>query len=346
MIKSTLLKIFIISVFICSIILASGLVYSKIENLNFLDAIYMTVITLTTTGFGDITPSTDLGKVFTIFLLLVGVGLVTYSITAILSHIVSIDFSERRRLKMEQKIKLLSGHTIVCGFGRMGEVVCKKLKQEGVTFVVIEKKSKDISELKALKYNYILGDAAHDEILEKAEISKAKVLISVIDNDSDGLYIALAGRSFNPDIQIIIRANEPNAEKRMIRAGANKVILPFVMSGLRVAETAINPAVEDFLNIKRSDDVNAKDELVQLADLYVSDESTLIGQSLREIGPTIKDIIVVGIRKPSNHQFIFNPNGAYRFEDGDCLIVMSNQETYIHTRDQFNLKTFLPNNVS
>lgn len=239
---------------------------------------------------------------------------------------------------MEKKVSEFEGHTIVCGFGRMGEIICKKLQEEGIKFVVIEKRESNASVLENLGYDYILGDAAHDDILKKAGTEKAKVLVSVIDNDSDGLYIALAGRSFKKDIQIIIRANEPNAQRRMIRAGADKVVLPYVMSGLKVAETVINPAVEDFLSIKGLQGNGIEEDLIQLADLFVTKDSKIINKPLSEIGPEIKEVIIVGVRKP-NRKFIFNPRGDYIFEEGDCLIAMGDQESYCHTRDKYLLES-------
>lgn len=341
--KSVLFKITMISLLILGIVVVSSLTYAHLEDLTLLDSLYMTVITLTTTGYGDIIPQTSEGKIFTVFLLLSGVGVITYSISTILSYIASIDFSERRRIKMEKKVSFFEKHTIVCGFGRMGEIICKKLKDEDVNFVVIEKNEANAAILENLGYDYIVGDAAHDEVLEKAGVVSARVLVSVIDNDSDGLYIALAGRSFNRDIQIIIRANEPNAQRRMIRAGANKVVLPYVMSGLKVAESVINPAVEDFLSIKGIQGNDLEDELVQLADLYVDEDSELVNKALMDIGPEMKKMIIVGVRK-LDRTFVFNPRGEYVFENGDCLIAMGDQESYCQTRDKYKLKSFLPHN--
>jgi len=311
--------------------------------MNLFDALYLTVITLTTTGYGDIVPKTSEGKRFTIFLLLLGVGGFTYAISTILSYISSIDFSHRRRLKMEKDINNLTDHTIVCGFGRMGEIICKKLSERHVNFVVIEKREKLLERVEMLGYKYIVGDAAHDDVLLNAGVKKAKVLVSVIDNDSDGLYIALAGRSFNKDLHIILRANERSAEKRMLRAGADKVVLPFVMSGLNVAESVINPAVEDFLNIKGMKGSHGEEVPIQLADLYVSKTSDIINKRLDEVGPKMEKMIIVGVRKP-NQKFIFNPGGDYVFQEDDCIITMGDQESYLNVKDRYHLKSFQSHN--
>jgi len=138
--QNVFLKILSIFLFICLIILIGSLGYWYIEDYNFLDALYMTVITLTTTGFGEVIPLTTNGKIFTMFLLIVGMGFVTFSLSTIMNYIMSIDFSKKRREKMEKKASELKGHTIVCGYGRMGEIICKRLKEDGVKFVVIEKR--------------------------------------------------------------------------------------------------------------------------------------------------------------------------------------------------------------
>jgi voltage-gated potassium channel len=333
------MKILQVSLIVFAILIMGSIGYWKIEDYEFIDAVYMTVITLTTTGFREVRPLSENGKIFTIFLLLMGMGVVTYSISSIVSYITSIDFSKRRRDKMEKRINLFKNHTIVCGYGRMGEIICKRLEEENIPFVVIERRETLVQLLKQRSYHYIEGDAAHDEHLIKAGIERAKTLVSVIDNDADGLYIALAARSFNANLQIIVRAGEQNAKKRILRAGADKVILPFVMSGLKVAESIINPAVEDFLNIP--DAQGAEGEPIQLADLYVTEESTIIGKELAEVGPLVKKIIIVGIRK-KDHTFIFSPGGEYVFEIGDCLIAMGEQLAYKQTQEKFNLSTHTP----
>jgi voltage-gated potassium channel len=334
--KIVLLKVIGISICILTIVLCGSFIYADIENMTFFDALYMTVITLSTTGYGDLVPKTVEGKAFTMVLLLMGVGVVTYSISTILSYITSIDFTQRRRIKMEKRVAKLEGHTIVCGFGRMGEIICKRLKEQKIDFVVIEKRDNLIEKLNEAGHEYIVGDAAHDDMLMKAGVEKAKVLVSVIDNDSDGLYIALAGRSFNKNLYIIVRANEKSAEKRMIRAGADKVVLPIVMSGLNVAESVINPAVEDLFNIKGMTSGKGEEVPIQLADLYIPKESSLINKRLEEVGPAMQELIIVGIRK-ANQDFIFNPRGDYSFSEGDCIIALGKQDSYLKTKEFFHL---------
>jgi voltage-gated potassium channel len=226
----------------------------------------------------------------------------------------------------------MQGHTVVCGYGRMGEIICRQLKEQGVQFVVIEKKLQLINFLKNTDYFYFEGDAANDDNLIRAGIKNAKNLISVIDSDADGLYITLAGRSFNPDLHIIARANETNAKNRMVRAGANRVVLPFVMSGMKVAESVINPEVEDFFSLPDSN--GESNDFMRIADLNVTAETGLVGKSLKEIGPNLEGIIVIGIRK-EDKSFLFKPDSSYIFQLGDILVTMGEGETHHKLHDSF-----------
>lgn len=330
--KEVIIKLLKVISFLTFVVLLGSFGYQYIEGYSFIDAVYMTVITLTTTGFGEVQPLGLYGKIFTMVLLFTGMGVVTYSLSSIVSYIASIDFSKRRREKMEKKIESFKNHCVVCGFGRMGSIICKRLYEKGVQFVVIEKNPHLISQLQKTDYFFIEGDAANDENLVKAGIEKAKFLVSVIDSDADGLYIALAGRSFNPDLQITVRANEANAERRMKRAGANKVILPFLMSGMKVAEYVINPNFEDLFQIPNA--TQGEMEYMQVADIHVDGKSKLAGRSLLEVGPELEGVIVVGVRK-KDQSFKFKPESNYIFEIGDCLVTMGQGDTQQSLKSEF-----------
>ncbi|MDH5415594.1 MAG: potassium channel family protein, partial [Flavobacteriaceae bacterium] len=309
--------------------------FMQIEGWSFLDSLYMTVITLTTIGYHEVQALSDTGKVFNLVLIMFGVGTVTFSITKIISDITSIDFRTRRREKMKKKIESMSGHTIVCGYGRMGEVICKRLAEYNIDFVVIERDPGLIEELNKSNYLHIDGDAANDDHMLEAGIERAKSLVSVIDNDSDGLYIALAARSINPHLFIIVRANEEKARKRILRAGANKVILPFVMSGNKVADTVINPATEDLFDITSAKECDPK-EKIELADLIVRESSTITGKTLNEVGPLMPNLLIIGI-KNDDEGFEFKPGSTHVFQAGECLIAMGPRKDYENAKAVLNL---------
>lgn len=306
-------------------LLATGTIgYQLIEGWNFIDSLYMSVITLTTVGYSEVKPLSDLGKFFNMGLILWGVAIVAYASSRLVANITNIDFDKRRKLKMQKIIDSLNGHTIVCGYGRMGEVICNELHKSGFKFVVIEKDELLIKKLKDKNYFYIEGDAAHDDELVAAGIKRARGLVSAINSDSNGLFIALAGRSMNKELFITIRANDLKAKNRILRAGANKVVLPHIMSGQKVADSLINPAVEDFFDLTGASE---KSDKLQLADLIVSKESKLHQRSIKEMGNSLKDLIIVGIRN-SEKEFQFKPSSDYRFKAGDCIITMGTVKDY------------------
>ena len=305
-----------------------------IEGWNFEDSLYMTVLTLTTVGYEEVNPLSSAGRYFNMFMLILGVGTATFALTRIITDIASIDFKQRRRSKMKKKISELSNHTIVCGYGRMGTVICKKLSEYHNNFVVIEKRPALIEELKKTDYLFIEGDAANDDHLYEAGIENAKVLVSVIDNDSDGLYIALAGRSINPKLFIIVRSNDEKAKKRIIRAGADRVILPFVMSGEKVANNVINPATEDLFDF--TNDPDGKNQKIQLADLFVNSSSLIKGKNLDEVGDKLSNLIIIGVKNQDN-SFNFKPGSKYIFQEGDCLIAMGPKQDYLEAKKTLNL---------
>lgn len=298
--------------------------YHFIEGWSFSDSLYMTIITLTTTGFQEVKKLSELGRAFTMVLLVGGVGLVAYCATSVMQQILTIDLSDRRRKKMEANIKKLKEHTIICGFGRMGRIICKELHEHKIPFVVIDKNKDNIENLSRTPYLWLGSDASNDDTLLMAGIVRAKTLISMIDNDADALYLTLASRNLNKKLQIIARANEENAEKKLYLAGADKVVLPFIMTGQKVAESIVNPAVEDFLNISG---VKGKKGHLQLADIIVDEHSHLKGRTLQDCGVKKQELIIVGIKKPDS-SFIFAPKGDYVFALGDCVIVLGTKENY------------------
>lgn len=296
--------------------------YSVIEGWNFIDSLYMTVITLTTTGFSEVKPLSELGRVFTIFLLIGGVGIVAYAATAVFGSIVASNFQLRGRRSMISRIKRFHNHTVVIGFGRMGQVICRELKEAGRTFVVIEKNEKHFDELQKNDYVWIRGDATDDEILAQAGIERAKYFVSMVDSDADSLYLALAAKSLNPNIYSIVRANESSARKKILLAGADRVILPYMMTGFKVAQSIINPAVEDFLELSNTP---GSDNTLQLIDVAIQETSELANRALRDSGIRQKGLMVIGVRQ-SDNSFIFAPGPDHMIRSTDRLVVLGSRE--------------------
>lgn len=289
--------------------------YMVIEELCFLDALYMTVITLATVGFREVKELSEVGKVFTIVLIVLGFGVFTYAATTIAQVLIEGElkdvFNERRRRKMLEKLK---GHYIICGYGRMGRIIAKELKANGKEVVVIEKNLDPKEE----GYLFVIGDATKDEILKEAGIEKAKGLVSVLSSDSDNLYVVLSARALNPDLFIIARAAEESARKKLKMAGANKVVCPYHIGGLRMAHSLLKPNVVDFWEfITSSEYLN-----VDIEEIYVSENSPYAGKTLKEakIGKVF-GVIIVGIKRQEG-KIEFNPSGESYIMPGDILLAI------------------------
>lgn len=316
-------NIFKIILAVISVIGAGVAGYMWVEGWTFEDSLYMTLITLTTTGYQEVNPLSSDGRIFTMILLLTGMGILAYSVSYLIQELMSIDFAERWRGKMLKKIKKLKGHVILCGFGRMGHVVCKELHDNGTDFVVIETNQKHIKELESLGYLWIEGDATSDETLLRANIKEARTVACMVDGDSDSLYISLAAKHLNPDVFILARGNEEAARAKIMRAGADKVVLPIVISGLKIAQTLMNPAIDDVLEIEGVS--SRDDQRVQMTEVNITSRSKLKGKTLLNCGMKTRGFMVVGVRHDTG-KFTFAPSPGYEFKVGDTLITLTTPE--------------------
>jgi len=293
--------------------------YVYLEGWSFLDAMYMTVITLATIGYGETNKLDTTGRVFTIFLILFGMGTVAFAIRNATKMMLEGELQQLfGRKKLEQKIKKLKDHYIVCGFGRMGRLICRELERKPVPFVVIEHDTKDISETDWARYLIMQGDADKDDILIEAGIKRAKGLITVVSTDADNLYIVLSARGINPDLYIVARAGEEGSEQKLLRAGASKVISPYLIGADRMAQAILRPAVVDFIEFAtQSENIE-----LQMEEVTISLGSSLAGLAINQCG--IRQdlgIIIVAIKRAEG-KMEFNPSPTAILHEGDCLIAL------------------------
>lgn len=324
--RKTLNQIFLNFFLIFSIFLIGITGYSLIEGWGFLDSLYMTVITVTTTGFGETHPLSKSGKIFTIFLLILGFAAIGYT----LSKIVQLIFESKilGRKYMDKKVEDIKNHFIVCGFGRIGKFVCLELKEKNTPFVVIDKNLEVIEKLKELGYLFVEGDASDDEILKKAGILKAKGLVSVLATDADNVFVTLTAKSLNPNVYIISRAQEEESKSKLLKAGASVVVNPYETEGTRIAELLLRPGIIEFVDIiirdKRVD--------LNLEEMIVSKSSEFKDKTLGELSLRQKvNIIIVAIYKKDG-SFTFNPKSDYRIEEEDRLIVLGEKKDIEETK--------------
>jgi len=293
--------------------------YMVIEEWRFLDALYMTVITLGTVGFKEVHDLSDYGKLFTMTLIVFGVSVLGY-IVGSLAQIMFEGQIQRiiGRKKVEKKIDSLKDHYIICGFGRIGQLICKEFAAKPIPFLVIEKHPEAHEKLHHEEYLHLRGDATEDETLLRAGIKKAKGLISVVTSDTENVYITLTARGLNPELYILARSGEEGSEIKLRRAGANKVVSPYVIGGGRMAQAILRPNVVDFIEI-----ATGREHLeLQMEEIMIPLHSAFVGENLISSGFRKETgTIIVGIKKGSG-KMVFNPDSHSKIEADDTLIVL------------------------
>jgi voltage-gated potassium channel len=297
--------------------------YMVIEDWRFLDALYMTVITLGTVGFKEVHDLSDYGKVFTIVLIFIGVSVLGYIVGSLAQIMFEGQFQRIiGRKKVEKKIDSLQDHYIICGFGRIGQLICKEFAAKPIPFLVIEKHPEAHEKLHHEEYLHLRGDATEDETLLRAGIRRAKGLISVVTSDTENVYITLTARGLNPELYILARSGEEGSEIKLRRAGANKVVSPYVIGGSRMAQAILRPNVVDFIEI-----ATGREHLeLQMEEIMIPHHSGFVGENLISSGFRKETgTIIVGIKK-GDGTMVFNPDSHSLIEADDTLIVLGHPD--------------------
>lgn len=303
------------------VILSGTVGYSIIEGWTLFDSLYMTVITLSTIGYQEVRPLSFTGRAFTIILVFVGVGAVAYGINNGIRIVFEGEIQKAfGRRKLEKRLKSIKNHFIVCGYGRMGRIICNELKAKGVPFVVVEKEPPELDADEETVFVY--GDATKDEILKQAGLDKARGLISVLSTDAQNLYVVLSARELNPSLFIVARAGEEGSGQKLLRAGADRVVSPYHIGGLRIAQTVLKPAVVDFLEFAtRSGNLE-----LQMEEIPVEGGSLIAEKTIHEAGVGRElGVIVVAIKRKDG-DMKFNPVHNTLIKAGDTLIAIGETE--------------------
>lgn len=311
-------KLLISLLMITSIVAFGTIGYMSIEGWTFLDAFYMTIITLASVGYKEVRELSENGRIFTIFLIIGGVGTVLYALNNGAKIILEGELKEVfGRSRLEKRIREMKGHYIICGYGRMGKIICRELKARNKRFIVIEK-NPDVLIPEKEEILLLLGDATRDEILKEAGIDRAKGLISVLPTDAENLYVVLSARELNPALFIVARAGEEGSEQKLLRAGANRVVSPYHIGGLRIAHTVIKPAVVDFIEFAtKSGNIG-----LQMEEIVVREGSRIAGMTLDECGMGRElGIIIVAIQREGG-EMKFNPTFKTVIKPNDILIAL------------------------
>ncbi len=327
---------FYLALFLLFFVLVVGVVgYRLVTNMSWTNAIYMTVITVTTVGFGEVEALDHTGKIFTIFLLIISVFVFAYAISVITEYILSrstlSNIIQRKTLK---KIRRMENHTIICGFGRNGKQAAEKLKAHNQEFVVVEKSRTVIDRYEESEIPFIEGNASEDEVLEKAGIHQAKCLITALPSDADNLFVVLTARQINEKLLIISRASEESSYKKIKLAGADNVIMPDKIGGEHMASLVVVPDLVEFIdNLSIGGDNTTNVEEIKTEDItYPDKEITLKELDLRrKTGCT-----VIGYKTPDG-EYIINPEADLKLAKESKIIVLGRPEQIELLKEKYDL---------
>jgi voltage-gated potassium channel len=310
----------IFSLSISILILALGTIgYMIIEDWPFIDALYMTVITISTVGFKEVNQVGAVGRIFTIFLVFSGVGFTLYVAAAIVQFMVEgrIRIIMGRR-RLDKKIERLKNHYIVCGYGRIGRVLCRHLRRANIDIAVIEKNSELIPVMDEDGVLYIAGDAADENNLIKAGIERAKAVVATLATDTDNVFLVLTARQLAPELLIMARSSQDTAKIKLRAAGADFVESPYEMGAVSMAHRIIRPTLTSFLDLafayKRRD--------IQMEEIPVSPSSEMVNVQLKDSGIRQKyNLIIIAIMKPDGNM-LFNPSFEAVITPNDTVIAV------------------------
>jgi voltage-gated potassium channel len=293
--------------------------YMLIEGWSAWDAFYMTAITITTVGFGEVHPLSTAGRMFTVFISFTGVGTFFYSFTLFMSLLAGGTLVEgRERKRQARMLDKLTDHFILCGFGRMGEIIAREFARQHVPFVVIERSAERMHLAMDQGFPAVEADASNEEVLRRVRIDRARGFVAAVSTDAENVYAVLSARLLKPDLFIVGRAESDDARTKLKRAGADRVISPYHLGGLQLAQTALRPAVVDFVTLATSSD-NLD---LNLEQVHVARGSPLDGRSLIEAGLRQRfGVVVVGIRR-ADGKMDFNPEPETAIRAGDDLVVL------------------------
>jgi voltage-gated potassium channel len=305
-----------------SLLVGGTLGYKVIGGWDWMDGLYMTVITITTVGFHEVRPLGPGGRLFTMALALGGVFTAFYAAAEFIRAIVTGEIrTVLGRQRMEKELAGLSAHMVVCGYGRMGRLVCEEFSGAGMPFVVVDREARLLEGFSLPHGIPLVGDATADDVLRRAGVDRARALVSAAASDADNLFITMSARFLSERLFIVARAETEGAEKKLRRAGANRVVAPYMIGGHRVAQAVLRPNAMDFIELA----THSQHLELQIEEVEVRGGSPLVGQSLKaspvrsELG-----IIVVAVKK-TDGKMHFNPTPESVFEPGDVLIVLGHR---------------------
>jgi voltage-gated potassium channel len=317
---------YLILILIPTVLMIAGTAgyYLLEESYTLFDAVYMTVVTLTTVGYEEVHPLTPAGRVFTIVLLLVGVLTFFYTVTELVRVVISGEVQQLLgRRRMERSLAELKNHMIICGYGRMGRHVCREFSQRGLPFVIIDLRGELLRDFDLPHGIALEGDATSDAVLKHAGVERARALVTVAASDADNLFITMSARLLNDKLFIVARAEGELTEEKLCRAGASRVVTPYAIGGAKVAMAVLRPAVVDFIELA----TGTEHVDLQMEETLIQPGGKLSGVTLHASGLRQElGVIVVAIKKANGH-LVTNPPGDAVMTPGDTLIALGARQS-------------------
>ncbi len=315
----------LISIALSVVLIGVGCIgYMVIEKWPFFDALYMTVITLATVGYGEVHIVSLPGRIFTVFLILLGVGFFLYVAGSIIQFLVEgrIRLVLGRR-KLDSQINKLKDHFIICGYGRIGRVLARFLIAKYVDVVVIERKENRVAAMDEDGILYLLGEATDEKLLNRAGIQRARGVVTAVATDADNVFLVLIAKQMNPALFVVARASQNSTKKTLLAAGADKVISPYDLGARRMAHAILRPTVIKFLEMAFADEKVD----IQIEEIRVGAASALHGVTMKDSGIRQNfDLMIMVIRK-SDDTMLFNPKADTTIEAGDVMVVVGRAQS-------------------
>lgn len=301
-----------------AVIMFGAIGYMVIEDWSFFDSIYMTVISISTTGYREVHPLTPMGRIFSMVIILVGVLAIAYVGGRAIQFFIENQVLRRRMMNI--KIGQTADHYIIGGFGRMGQFICETFKANNEPFIIIENDEEKIDRLIEKEFLFVRGDATNDDDLIKAGISKAKGFIAVTGTDAENVFATLSARELNKDMLIVTRAIEDGSETKLKKAGADRVVKPYELGGNRMVQLLLRPGVTEFIDVV----ARKRGREFDIEEITVGPKSNLIGKTLAQ-SPIRKDLNIIIVAVNRGTEFIFNPKSETTIANNDILIAIGEQ---------------------